>query len=107
MPQSSGRDWEVNTYICIPPERTMSFSAHIPNILMSCLFKNLFIGEQDGGKIGGSGFYFPSTPVKHLADLRSRANSQRHSSRYEDWRPKIEDIETLKDLTTGRPAELT
>ena len=31
--------------------------------------------------------------MKHLADLRSRANSQRYSSIYEDWRPKIEDIE--------------
>ena len=31
---------------------------------------------KDGGEIGGSGVHFPSTPVKHLADLRSRANSQ-------------------------------
>ena len=36
---------------------------------------------------------FPSTPVKHLADLRSRANSQQYSSIYEDWRPKIDDNE--------------
>ena len=49
--------------------------------------------EEDGGEIGGSGVHFPSTPVKYLADLRSRANSQRYSSIYEDWRPKIEDIE--------------
>ena len=50
-------------------------------------------GREDGGEIGGSGVHFPSTPVKHLADLRSRANSQRYSSIYEDRRPKIEDIE--------------
>ena len=49
--------------------------------------------EEDGGKIGGSGVHFPSTPVKHLTDLRSRANSQQYSSIYEDQRPKIEDIQ--------------
>ena len=49
--------------------------------------------EEDGGEIGGSGVHFPSTPVKYPADLRSRANSQWYSSIYEDWRPKIEDIE--------------
>ena len=43
--------------------------------------------------MGGSGVHFPSTPVKYLADLRSRAISQRYSSIYEDRRPKIEDIE--------------
>ena len=41
----------------------------------------------------GGGVHFPSTPVKHLADLRSRANSQQYSSIYEDQRPKIEGIE--------------
>ena len=50
------------------------------------------VGE-DGGEIGGSRVHFPSAPEKHLADLRSRVNSQRYSSIYEDWRPKIEDIE--------------
>ena len=49
--------------------------------------------EEDGGEIGGSGVHFPATPVKHLADLRSRANSQQYSSIYEDRRPKIEDSE--------------
>ena len=49
--------------------------------------------QEDGGKIGGSGVHFPSAPVKHLADLRNRVNSQPYSSIYEDWRPKIEDIE--------------
>ena len=49
--------------------------------------------QEDGGKIGGSGVHFPSAPVKHLADLRSRETSQRYSSIYEDRRPKIEDIE--------------
>ena len=44
-------------------------------------------------EIGGSGVHFPSTPVKYLADLRSRANSQRYSRIYEDRRTKIEDIE--------------
>ena len=50
-------------------------------------------GEIGGREIGGSGVHFPSTPVKHLADLRSRANSQQYSSIYEDQRPKIEDTE--------------
>ena len=48
--------------------------------------------REDGDKIGGSGVHFPSTPVKYLADLRSRANSQQYSSIYEDRRPKIENI---------------
>ena len=49
---------------------------------------------EDGGEIGGSGVHFPSTPLKHLADLRNRANSQRYSSIYEYQRPKIvEDME--------------
>ena len=60
--------------------------------------------KNTGGEIGGSGVHFPSTPVKYLADLRNRANSQQYSSIYEDRRQKIEDVE---DLTTGRPAELT
>ena len=47
----------------------------------------------DGSNIEGSGVHFPSTPVKHLADLRNRGNSQWDSSIYEDRRPKIEDIE--------------
>ena len=51
------------------------------------------VGREDGGEIGGSRVHFPSTPVKCLADLRSRVNSQQYSSIYEDWRPKIEDIE--------------
>ena len=49
--------------------------------------------EEDGSQIGGSGVHFPLGPVKHLADLRNRVNSQRFSSIYEDQRPKIEDIE--------------
>ena len=48
---------------------------------------------EDGGEIGGSGVHFPSTPVNHLADVRSKVNSQWYSSIYEDRRPKIEDIE--------------
>ena len=54
-------------------------------------------GEQrveDGGEIGGSRVQFPSAPVKRLADLRNRVNSQRYSSIYEDRRLKIEDIES-------------
>ena len=54
---------------------------------------------EDGGEIGGSRVHFPSTPVKYLADLRSRANSQQYSSIYEDWRPKIEES---KDQTVRR-----
>ena len=57
-------------------------------------------GREEGGEIGGSRVHFPSTPVKHLADLRSRANSQRYSSIYEDRRPKIEDIEKSHGQTT-------
>ena len=49
--------------------------------------------SEDGDEIGGSGVHVPSAPVKHLADLRSRANSQRYSSIYGDRRPKTEDIE--------------
>ena len=49
---------------------------------------------EDGGEIGGSRLHFPSMPVKYLADLRSRENSQQYSSIYEDWRPKIEDTES-------------
>ena len=50
--------------------------------------------SEDGGEIGGSRVHFPSGPVKRLADLRNRVNSQRYSSIYEDQRPKIvEDIE--------------
>ena len=44
----------------------------------------------------------PSTPVKHLADLRSRADSQWYSSIYEDQRPKIEDTERSDDRNTSR-----
>ena len=49
--------------------------------------------KEDGGEIGGSRVHFPSTPVKHLADLRNRPKSHWYSSIYEDRRPKIEDIE--------------
>ena len=49
--------------------------------------------REDGGQIGGSRVHFPSTPVKHLADLRNRANSQWYSRIYEDCRPNIEDIQ--------------
>ena len=45
-------------------------------------------------EIGGSGIHFLLAPVKHLADLRNRENSQRYSNIYEDQRPNIvEDIE--------------
>ena len=40
--------------------------------------------REDGGETGGSAIHFPSTPVKYLADLRSRVNSQQYSSIYED-----------------------
>ena len=66
------------------------------------------LGEEDGGEIGGSRVHFPSTPVKHLADLRSRANIQWYFSIYEDRRPKIEDTErsdgeTIKPGVLKRP----
>ena len=49
---------------------------------------------EDGSEIRGSGVHFPLAPVKYLADLRNRANSQWYFSIYEDQRPKIvEDIE--------------
>ena len=62
---------------------------------MENLFENIMKVDtrEDGGEMGGSRVHFPSTPLKHLADLSSRANSQRYSSIYEDRRPKIEDIE--------------
>ena len=60
---------------------------------------------EDGSEIGGSRVHFPSAPVKCLADLRNRANSQRYSSICEDWRPKIEDIER-SDGETIKPGVL-
>ena len=48
---------------------------------------------EDGGEIHGSRVHFPLAPVKCLADLRNRVNSQWYSSIYEDRRPKIKDIE--------------
>ena len=36
--------------------------------------------SEDGSEIGGSRLHFPSTPVKHLADLRNRANRQQYSA---------------------------
>ena len=56
-------------------------------------YKTHFPRGEDGREIGGSRVHFPSMPVKHLAHLRSRANSQRYSSIYEDRRQKIEGIE--------------
>ena len=44
-------------------------------------------------------------PVKYLADLRSRVNSQQYSSIYEDRRPKIEDTER-SDGETRKPGVL-
>ena len=41
-------------------------------------------GSEDGSQIGGIRVHFPSTPVKYLADLRNRVNSQRYSSIYEE-----------------------
>ena len=55
--------------------------------------------------MGGSGVHFPSAPVKHLADLRNRANRQRYSSIYEDRRPKRENIER-SDGETIKPGAL-
>ena len=55
---------------------------------------NKGIREEDGGDIGGIRVHFPSAPVKCLADLRNRMNSQWYSSIYEYQRPKtVEDIE--------------
>ena len=63
---------------------------------------------KDGNEIGGSRVHFPSTPVKHLADLRNRAKSLWYSNIYEDRTPKIEDIErsdgeTIKTVLLKRP----
>ena len=57
------------------------------------LYKSNKSEREDGGEMGRSAVHFPSAPVKHLADLRNKANSQQYSSIYEDRRPKIEDIE--------------
>ena len=51
------------------------------------------VKQEDVSEIEGSGVHFHSAPVKHLADLRNRANSQWYSSIYEDRRPKVEDVE--------------
>ena len=67
--------------------------------------KYLISESEDGGEIGGSRVHFPSTSVKYLADLRSRANSQQYSSIYEDRRPKIEDIKR-SDGETRKPGVL-
>ena len=62
-------------------------------------------GFEDGGEIGVSGVQFLSTPVKYLTDLRSRVNSQKYYSIYENQRPKIEDIER-SDGETIKPGAL-
>ena len=54
-------------------------------------YEKMFRRVEDGGEIGGSDVHFPSMPMKYLADMRSRVNSQQYSSIYEDWRPKIGD----------------
>ena len=66
---------------------------------------NKNINQKDGGEIGGSRVHFPLAPVKRLADLRNRANSQQYSSIYEDRRAKIEDIER-SDGETIKPGAL-
>ena len=33
-------------------------------------------GQEDGGEISGTGVHFPSAPVKRLADLRNRVNTE-------------------------------
>ena len=53
------------------PEKIQLSEEEIAN-LSDAQFKTLVI---DGDEIGGSGVHFPSTPVKYLADLRSRANT--------------------------------
>ena len=53
--------------------------------------RNQVAGNMEA--IDWSGVHFPLAPVKHLADLKNRANSQQYSSIYGDQRPKIEDIE--------------
>ena len=63
-------------------------------------FKLLF-NREDGSEIGGSRVHFLSAPVKYLANLRNRANSQRYSSIYEDQRPKIEGIERSDSKKTA------
>ena len=70
------------------------FFMHLLIICISSLEKCRGFLDEDGGEIGGSRVHFPSAPMKYLADLRNRMNSQWYSSIYEDWRPKIvEDIE--------------
>ena len=76
---------------CIKNEEIYKISD--PCILHKNLKKDQELNLEDSSEIGGSRIHFPSMPVKYLADLRSRANSQQYSSIYEDRRPKIEDIE--------------
>ena len=56
-------------------------------------FKNVLGACRRCGEMDGSRIHSSLAPVKRLAALRNRVNSQRYSSIYEDRRPKIEDIE--------------
>ena len=56
-------------------------------------YKNYTGVTEDDDEIGGSRVHFPSTPVKCLADLRKRVNSQRYYSIYEDRRTELGDTE--------------
>ena len=74
----------------LKPERekeTVTYKA-VP-IRLSADFSKEILQAEVVSKIGGSGVHFPLAPVKRLADLRNRANSQWYSSTYEGQRPKI------------------
>ena len=61
---------------------------------MQFLLKYQWQGPEDGRQDSWEQSPLPLAPVNRLADLRNRANSQLHSSIYEDQRPKmVEDIE--------------
>ena len=77
----------------------------LPSAIARSIGSQAWSETEDGGEISGSGVHFPSTPVKYLADLRSRANSQQYSSIYEDQRPKIKDFE-ISDGETRKPGVL-
>ena len=81
--------WELNNLLLNDQEKKDETTKEIKIYFELDLRRS----SEDGGELGGSGVHFPSTPVKYLADLRSRANSQQYSSIYEDRRPKIENTE--------------
>ena len=86
-----------NPLVLRPVLNPLSHTSQGQSYLLKCKGN----GEEDGGQIGGSRVHFPLAPVKCLADLRNRANSQWYSSMYEDQKPKTEDIERSDSMKSA------